>query len=189
MSRFDSLDAFAARVIETGMAPAVAVALTDAERTLTERTYGAAGPQALWPIASIGKSFTAVLVLQLVEEGVLDLHAPVSDYVPWLTVASRSAPITLHHLLTHTSGVIATSDQAPASTYDVIALNGAETGFVPGEHRHYSDIGYRAIGVVLEAVTGRAYGELLQTRMLDRLGMRDSVPVMLHETRRRLPAG
>jgi CubicO group peptidase (beta-lactamase class C family) len=143
----------------------------------------------LWPIASIGKAFTAVVALQLVEEGVLDLHAPVSDYVAWLTIAGAAAPITLHHLLNHTAGVIEASDLAPASTYDVIALTGREVGFSPGEHRWYSDVGFRAVGVVLEAVTGAAYGELVQRRVLDRLGLRDSVPVMLHETRRRLAQG
>ena len=183
-----ALDDLAARLLETGIAPAVAVAVTDRERTLVARTYGAASPDALWPIASIGKSFTAVVALQLVEEGVLDLHAPVTDYVPWLTIGDRSAPITLHHLLTHTAGVIASSDRAPASTYDVIALAETGAGLRAGEHRHYSDVGYRAVGVVLEAVTGRRTGAV-QQRVLDRLGMRASVPVMVHETRRRLPGG
>ena len=109
-------------MLAAGMSPALAVAITDSGHTVVARTYGAASPDRLWPIASIGKSFTAVVALQLAEEGLLDLHAPVSDYVPWLTLGSSSAPITLHHLLTHTAGVIETSDLAPASTYDVIAL-------------------------------------------------------------------
>jgi D-alanyl-D-alanine carboxypeptidase len=154
MEQFDqpALDDLAARVLDTGMAPAIAVALTDHERTTMTPTFGAASPDALWPIASIGKSFTAVIALQLVEEGLLDLHAPVTDYVPWLSVGSRFTPITLHHLLTHTAGVIANSDLAPASTYDVIALAHTEMGFPPGEHRHYSNVGiysgtpyYRAV--------------------------------------------
>ncbi len=132
---------------------------------------------------------TAVLALQLAEEGAIDLHAPVTDYVEWLGVPGGFAPITLHHLLTHTSGLIASSDRAPASTYDVIALTETAPGFAPGEHLHYSNVGYRAVGVVLETVTGQSYGELVQGRVLDRLGMRASVPVMLHETRRRLPEG
>ena len=189
MLDLELIDAYAQRVLATGMAPAVSLAITDRERTLAARTYGAAASDALWPVGSIGKSFTAVLAMQLVEEDALDLHAPVSDYVPWLSVGGGTAPITLHHLLTHTAGVIASSDRAPASNYDVIALADIETGFAPGEHRHYSNVGFRAVGVLLEAVTGQRYGELIQRRVLDRLGMRDSVPVMLHETRRRLPGG
>ena len=100
------LDEFANRVLKTGAAPALAVALTDRDRTLTSRTYGAAA-ESLWAIGSIGKSVTAVLALQLAEEGVIDLRAPVTDYVEWLGVPGGFAPITLHHLLTHTSGLIA----------------------------------------------------------------------------------
>jgi CubicO group peptidase (beta-lactamase class C family) len=184
----ERLDDFVARVQGMGWAPALAVAITDRERTLVTRTVGAA-PDALWPVASIGKSFTAVVALQLADEGRLDLHAPVTEYVPWLTIGTGSTPVTLHHLLTHSAGVIESSDLAPASNYDVLALTDLETGFEPGEHRHYSNIGYRAIGVVLEAVSGRRYGDLLQTLVLDRLGMRDSVPVMLQATRTRLPGG
>jgi CubicO group peptidase (beta-lactamase class C family) len=52
-------------------------------------------------------------------------------------------------------------DRAPASSYDVFALADTETGFAPGEHRHYSNVGYRTVGVALEAVTGEPYGELV----------------------------
>ena len=183
------LDDHAAAVLATGMAPALAVALTDRERTLEARTYGAAAPGALWAIGSIGKSVTAVLALQLAEEGRLDLHAPLTELVDWLDLPGPGGPVTLHHLLTHTSGVIASSDRAPASTWDVVALCELERGFAPGAQYHYSNVGYRAVGVVLETVTGQPYGELVQRRVLDPLGMRDSVPVMVQDTRRRMPGG
>ncbi len=189
MTASEPLDAFATSVLAVGTAPALAVAITDAERTLTARTYGAAEPDALWPVASIGKAFTAIVALQLAEEGALDLHAPIPGYVPWLTFGTPDAPITLHHLLTHTAGVVESLDTAPASTYDVVTLPQLDLGFAPGEHRHYSNIGYRAVGVVLEAVTGEPYGDLLQRRILDRLALTETVPVMLNETRRRLPGG
>jgi len=182
------LDGLAVGVLETGMAPAVAVALTTPEATLTARTYGAASPAAPWPIGSIGKSFTAVIALQLADEGLLDLQAPVTDYLSWLSLRSR-LPVTTHHLLTQSAGVVESSDLAPASTYDVIALAGTEPGFSPGEHRHYSNIGYRAVGVLLEAVTGRPYEELVERRVLDRLGLESSHAVMVHDTRRLLAGG
>ena len=74
MTAFERLDDFAAGVLGVGMSPAVAVAVTDTDRPLVSRTYGAAAPDALWPIAPIGKSFTAVVALQLADEGLLDLH-------------------------------------------------------------------------------------------------------------------
>ena len=141
-----AIDGLAARVLASGVAPAVALAVTDRDRTLLACTYGEASPDALWPVASVGKSFTAVVGLQLVDEGVLDLHEPVTRWVPWLSVRTPGRPITLHHLLTHTAGLIESSDVAPASNHDVVALAGAETAYAPGQHRHYSNIGYRAVG-------------------------------------------
>lgn len=107
--------------------------MTDPDRTLIARSYGAAH-DALWPIASVGKAFAAVIALQFAEEGALDLHAPVQQSLPWFSVRSRYGPITLHHLLTHPSRLIASSDRPPASGYDVLALADTETGFAPGEH-------------------------------------------------------
>ena len=189
MADLARLDAYAAGVLSAGTASALAVALTDRERTLAVRTYGAAAPEALWPIGSIGKAFAAVVALQLVDAGVLALDRPITEDLPWFAVRGEQRPITLHHLLTHTAGLIGTSDLAPASGYDVIALAETELGFAPGEHRLYSDLGYRTIGVLLERVTGRPYPELVQARVLDRLGMRDSTPATVHDTRRRLPGG
>ena len=182
------LDRHAATVLGTGVATAAAVAVTDRERTLTARSY-AASDDVLWPIASVGKAFAAVIALQLAEEGALDLHAPVREALPWFSVRGGHRPISLHHLLTHTSGLIESSDRAPASTYDVLALADTETGFSPGEHRHYSNVGYRAVGVALETVSGRPYGDLVQERVLDRLGLRNSAPVMTHAIRDRVPPG
>lgn len=63
MFAVEQLDGLADRVLQLGTAPALAVAVTDRDRTIVRRTYGAAEPDALWPIASIGKSFTAVVAL------------------------------------------------------------------------------------------------------------------------------
>ena len=178
------LDEHAATVLGSGVAAAAAVAVTDRDGTLIARSYGA-GEDALWPIASIGKAFAAIIALQLADEGALDLHAPVRDALAWFPFPA----ITPHHLLTHTAGVVESSDLAPASGYDVIALGATATGFAPGEHRRYSNVGYRAVGLVLEAVTGEPYGDLVQRRVLDRLGLRDAIPTMTHATRDRLPPG
>jgi CubicO group peptidase (beta-lactamase class C family) len=144
------LDAYAGALIERGAAGAIAVAVTDAEQTVALRTYGAAEDSTLFQIGSIGKSFTAIVALQLVEEGLLDLHAPVTDVLPWFAVGGGRGPITLHHLLTHSSGLIRGAEVATASNYDVIALAETETGFDPGAHFWYSNVGYRVVGMMLE---------------------------------------
>lgn len=189
MIDLDAVDAYASRVLETGVATALGLVVTDRREPVAVRTYGEAAPGCLWQIGSISKSFTAVLALQLVEQGRLDLHAPVTDHLPWFSVGSRYAPITLHHLLTHTAGIIQGSEIATASTFDVIALRDTETGYAPGEHFWYSNVGYRALGLVLEAVTGHTYPGLLQERIFDPLAMRDSSPVIVHDLRRRMPQG
>jgi CubicO group peptidase (beta-lactamase class C family) len=185
----ESLDAYAARWLGAGMAPAAAVALVDSGGVRLDRVYGAAREGQLFEIGSIGKSFTAVVAVQLAAEGLLDLHAPVDELLPWFSLHSSNAPITLHHLLTHTAGLIRGSELATASNYDALALAETEVGFAPGEHFWYSNVGYRVVGLALERASGRPYPELVQRRVLDPLEMRDSVPAFVHDTRRRLAPG
>jgi D-alanyl-D-alanine carboxypeptidase len=129
-------------------------------------------------IGSISKSFAAILAMQEVETKRLDLNVPVGDYVPWFSVRSRFAPITLHHLLTHTSGLILGSDVAAEAEADVRALSQTETGFPPGAHFFYSNDGYKLVGLMLEAVTGRRFAELLTERILAPRGMSDTLPTI-----------
>ncbi|MGN6377652.1 MAG: serine hydrolase domain-containing protein [Gaiellales bacterium] len=185
----DGIDRLVAEVLGCGVTPAAAVAVTDRDSTLFSRTYGDAAGDALWQTGSIGKSFTAALALDLAARGELDLHAPVTGYLPWFSVRSEYAPITPHHLLTHTAGLICGSEIATASTYDVVELASTDAAYAPGEHYWYSNVGYRAMGLVLERVTGTSYPSLVQSELLDRLSMRDSTPRIVHETRSRLPEG
>src|SRR6266545_138051 len=106
MEDLGALDAFAARVLRTGTATGLAVAITDLKRTVAARVYGDAAPDHLWPIASIGKSFTAALALAL--EGALDLHAPNSNYdvIALAEIGSRPAS-------TATTRTSATARSAP----------------------------------------------------------------------------
>ncbi len=140
----------------------------------------------MFAIGSIGKSFTAIVALQLVEEGLLDLHAPVTDVLPWFTVGGGHAPITTHHLLTHSAGLITGSDVATGSNYDAVALIGTSTAHAPGEHFWYSNVGYRVIGWLLETVTGTGYPKLVRDRILDRLEMRQTESWIVQEMRPRL---
>src|SRR5437870_4756333 len=171
----------------------MALAVTDRERTLAVRTYGFAElalrrpvtPETLFQIGSIGKSFTACALLQLVDEGRVDLHVPVTEYLPWFEVRTRFQPITLHHLLTHSAGIVAGSDITSDSLFDVWALRHTETGSAPGELFWYSNVGYRVIGAVLEAVEGRAYADILRARVLEPCAMSSTEPVITNATRER----
>ena len=180
---------------ERGM-PGVALAITDRDGLLATRDYGYADLGALTPVdgetlfeyGSIGKSFTAICLLQLAEEGVVDLHAPAADYLPWFAVGATHAPIAIHHLLTHTAGLIEGSDLAVDSRYEVWALR-ESVAAPPGALAHYSNVGYKVLGFLLEAVTGKPYPRLVRERILDPLGMDRSAGQITHDLRRRLAVG
>ena len=171
--------------------PGVVVALTDRDRLLGAVSRGWADLPGRRPmttadrfqIGSISKSFTAILALQEVERGRLDLHAPVTDHVPWFAVRSRFAPITLHHLLTHTSGLITGTDASLDARHELWLLRDTECAYAPGERFLYSNDGYKLVGIALEAVTGRPFPQLLAERLLKPLGMTDSDPMITLATR------
>ena len=181
----DRLDAYAETVLATGAASSMAVAVTDGERTLASRSYGVPDGT-MFQFGSIGKSFTAIVALQLAERGLIDLHAPVTDVLPWFAVGGLTEPITAHHLLTHSSGLIQGAEIATGTNYDVVALADTAVGFAPGEHLWYSNVGYRVIGWMLERVTGQGYPQLVRERILERLGMDESEPWIVQEMRPRL---
>ena len=177
--------------------PGLSIAVTDRQETIGIYTYGFSDISAkspvvsntLFEIASIGKSFTAIVLLQLHEEGKLDLYEPVEKYLPWFKVQSRYQPITLHNLLGHTGGIIRGTEQAPYGLYDAWALRETETGFAPCEHWHYSSIGYKTLGFLLEKLTGQSFNELIQTRILVPLGMTDTHATTTFETRKNTAKG
>ncbi len=183
--------------LERSVAPGASVALTDRERTLYAAGVGSSdpvagisvGPRDLFQIGSISKSFTAIALLQQCEEEHLDLHAPVSEYLPWFEVRSTFPPITLHHLMTHTAGIVTGMDFTQEGLHEVWALRGTEAGWAPGERYLYSNAGYKALGLVLEAVAGQPWWEVVRSRVIEPLGMRQTVPIITHEVRRQLAVG
>jgi CubicO group peptidase (beta-lactamase class C family) len=177
--------------------PGMAVAVTDRDRPLSFQSAGWADlgrrrpidEETLFELGSIGKTFTARLLLPLAEEGVLDLEAPVTTYLPWFEVRSECDPIAVRHLLTHSAGIIRGADITADSRFDVWALRETETGFAPGERYYYSNVGFRVLGCVLEEVTGVPYPDLLRTRVLEPLGLSSSEPAITTEIRSRLAIG
>jgi D-alanyl-D-alanine carboxypeptidase len=177
--------------------PGVAIAVTDRKQLLRVAAYGLADVAAktpvtadtLFEIGSITKSFTAIALLQLHEVGLADLHAPVTRYLPWFCVPSKYEPITLHHLLSHTAGLIMGTEFSTEARYEVWALRETEVAAPPGTFFHYSNVGYKALGLVLEELLGQGYGQIIQKRILDPLGMAATDATITHETRKRLAVG
>ncbi|MBP7146367.1 MAG: serine hydrolase [Acidobacteria bacterium] len=165
------------------------VLVADRGQIVFSRGYGYANiewqvpnaPDTKFRIASLTKQFTAMLALQLVAEGRLRLDATISDYLPEYPV-EQGRKITIHHLLTHTSGIPEytwTADligaQVPNRPDDFIKrFSTLPLEFEPGSSYSYSNSGYYVLGVILERVSGRRFEQLLHEQILDPLGMRDT---------------
>lgn len=194
-----AIDAAVRSEMERGRQPGLTLGVTDGDTTLALHTYGFADlasrrpvtPDTLFEVGSIGKSFTAVAILQLVDEGRIDLGAPVDRYLPWFAVPKRAghAPITIDHLLSHTAGIVAGIDATPEAAFQVWALRDLPTSSAPGERFHYSNVGYKALGLVLEALEGRPFPEILRARILNPLQMSATEPAITHSIRARLAVG
>jgi D-alanyl-D-alanine carboxypeptidase len=183
--------------MEELVAPGVQVALTDRERTLAVICHGFANadsrspvePHHRFQIGSISKGLTAMALLQEREAGRFDLDAPVTAYLPWLEIASPYPPITVHHLMSHTSGLIQGMEFTTEATHEVWSLHELEPGFAPGQRFWYSNVGYKALGLVLERLTGRPWFETVHERVMTPAGMQDSPPVITHDVRSSLAVG
>jgi CubicO group peptidase (beta-lactamase class C family) len=197
VARIAEIDHLAERELaDTGL-PGLALALTGTDGPPVVRTRGLSDiaarrpvePDTLFEIGSIGKTFTAIVILQLAEEGRLDLGAPVVDALPWFEVPVVGRPITIHDLLTHTAGITVGIDGTPEAASQVWALRDRRPGSAPGERFHYSNLGYKTLGLVIEAVEGRRYPEVIQTRILGPLGMAATEPAITNDVRPRLAVG
>ena len=181
-----AIDSFVNRHLRERGAPGMILGLADRNGVLATRTYGhrdvktgqPVGTDDLFEIGSITKSFIAISLLQLREAGRLDLDRPIREYLPWLRIESSYAPITVHHLLTHTSGL-----PNPLSLPSIPLW----TGHAPGERFHYCNLGYDILGRLLETLDGRRLREILAARIFQPLGMTATAPVIAHDLRPRMP--
>lgn len=171
--------------------PGMALAVVSQDRIVAVRTFGVADlasgapvmPDTRFLAGSISKTFTAVALLQLQEEGMVDLHRPVTTYLPWFKVRSPRGAITLHHLLTHTAGLPRDRSDLPSSPYTALALRDRELVLAPGERFAYSNIGYQLLSLVIEEVEGRPFTESIRARILQPLRLNATLPAVTQESR------
>ncbi|MBG0826450.1 beta-lactamase family protein [Planomonospora sp. ID67723] len=155
------------------------------ERVLLSKGYGLAShehglpntPRTAFRIGSQTKTFTAIAILQLQERGMLDVGLPLEAVLPGYPGGDR---ITLHHLLTNTSGIpdyITTEDFTrimglPRTPEELIAsFRDRPALFAPGARMSYSNSGWVLLGAVIERLTGQSYGGYVQREILTPLGM------------------
>lgn len=137
-----------------------------------------AGPDVLWPLASISKLYTAAAIMVLVERGELTLSMPVHTLLPEFTGGGREQ-VRLRHLLTHTSGLIYESPQMEqrllAQTPIDEMIDEAYTYpllFKPGTRFEYSDFGIALAGRMASVVTSMSFPDLVRTLVLEPAALR-----------------
>jgi CubicO group peptidase (beta-lactamase class C family) len=134
-------------------------------------------------LGSITKQFTSMLIIQLVENGKLKLDVPITTYLPDYP-KSKGEKITLHHLLTHSSGIPSytsfpnffnNDSRDPYSPEEFVKVFADSTlEFTPGEKFAYSNSGYFLLGVIIEKVTGKSYEQVLHENILTPLKMNNT---------------
>ena len=134
-------------------------------------------------LGSITKQFTGMLILQLAEDGKIDLKAPITKYLPDYPKANGDI-ITTHHLLTHTSGIPnytsfpgffqndSRDSYTPAEFIKTFSEMDLE--FTPGEKFNYSNSAYFLLGALIEKISGKSYEQMLQEKIFVPLNMKDS---------------
>lgn len=137
-------------------------------------------PESVFQIGSMTKQFTAIAVLMLHEQGKLAVNEPISKYIPDYPAGDK---ITIHHLLTHTSGIkdftkmkslreIAQKEMTPKMIVDF--FKNEPVDFAPGEKFDYNNSGYVVLGYIIELVSGETYEDFIKKHIFEKAGMSQS---------------
>jgi CubicO group peptidase (beta-lactamase class C family) len=183
-----TVDAFLRSQMAASRIPGLAVVIVQDGQVVLLRGYGEAGPgrpvtpQTQFYLGSVTKGFTALAVMQLVEQGKLELDAPVQRYLPWFRVADEgaSAAITVRHLLNHTSGLSEPGDPgaaqyAPTLADQVHTMGAARLTAPVGSKYQYYNKNYQALGLLIEQASGQPYGDYMRAHVFEPLGMPHTV--------------
>lgn len=185
-----ALEPFIVRELAAKGLPALSIALVDDQTVVWARGFGFANPVAKTPasadtvyrVGSVSKLFTDLAVMQLVEQGKLDLDAPVTRYLPdFKPVNPFDRPVTLRQLMAHRSGLVREppvgnyfDPSGPTLARMVASLNGTALVYKPESRIKYSNAAIATVGYVLEKTQQQPFAEYLRRRVLEPLGMKRS---------------
>src|SRR5215471_1957882 len=186
----DGFNDYVAKAVKDWRTPGLAVAVIKNDEVVFEHGYGvrelgkpaAVDTHTLFAIGSTTKAMTATLAAMLVDEKKLEWDAPVTRYLPWFQMKDPavSREVTVRDLLTHRAG-LGNADYLwygqRNSTEEILRrvrliepAYSMRAGFI------YQNIMYAAAGAVVEAASGKPWATMMQTRIFDPLGMRDTIP-------------
>jgi CubicO group peptidase (beta-lactamase class C family) len=176
--------------IEEKRLPGLSIALVEDQKIVWADGFGFADPHAkvratpetVYRVGSVSKLFTAIGIMQMVENGRLDLDAPVTQYLPDFHPANPfGGPITLRELMSHQAGL---PREPPVGNYFdssepslervVQSLNQTTLVYAPGTHTKYSNAGDTVAGYILERLAREPYQSYLKTAVLEPMGLSSS---------------
>lgn len=179
----DRIDQFVQAEMRQQHIPGLALLVARDGKTVRAQGYGLANvelqvpvkPETLFQSGSVGKQFTATAVMMLVEEGKVRLDDPISLYLK--DGPSAWNQVTVRELLSHTGGFTdypkdfdLRKDYTEPELLKIVA--GIPLAFEPGTNWSYSNLGYLTLGILIHQVTGQFYGDFLQERIFQPLGMK-----------------
>jgi CubicO group peptidase (beta-lactamase class C family) len=203
---FDAIDVYVQEQMQEMQMPGAALGIVKGDEIVHLKGFGNAddsgrevSPQTPFKIGSTSKSFTALAIMQLVEDGKVDLDAPVQRYIPWFRVATPDASgrITVRHLLNQTSGLPPTADtlvikedrSADALEEAVRSLRTVELDRPVGESFEYANFNYSTLGLIVQMVSGQPYERYVEEHILAPLGMNNSYMFVPEAERHGLATG
>jgi D-alanyl-D-alanine carboxypeptidase len=190
-ARIKQIDADVGALLDRTKTPSAVIAIVLNDRIIYRKAYGfrdrehhlQADVDTFYEIGSITKQFTAAAILQLQEDGKLDIDDKVSKFIP---DAPHASELTLRQLLSHTSGLAEYFDTPdieheatqPVTFAQLMArIADKPLSFAPDSRMSYSNTGYIILGRVIEIVSHQNYRDYIRTHMLDRAGMKQTYNV------------
>ena len=200
---FATIDTYVLSQMRSLHIPGVALGIMHGNQVVHLRGFGVADPsgrlvtpQTSFSISSMTKSFTAVAIMQLVEQGKVTLDAPVQRYLPWFRVATpgASSKITVRNLLNQTSGIphsagliLFTGMGNETMKQAVQTLSTVNLFAPPGMTFQYSNINYVTLGLIVQVASGQSYETYVQQHIFAPLQMHHSFTCTTQDTT--MPAG
>jgi CubicO group peptidase (beta-lactamase class C family) len=174
--------------------PGLSIALVDREGLIWTAGFGHTDydlktpvtPDTIFSIQSMSKTFTATLVMLAVQEGLVDLDTPITEYLPDFKVKSRfeenpQDKMTLRHLLSHTAGFVHEAPvgnnyerKFPSYEAHIQSISDTWLKFPVGAKYSYSNLGIDLAAYIIQVKSGRSFAEYMKAKLLDPLGMPNS---------------
>lgn len=192
------IDAYTNQRLEESGVPGCSIMLTDRQETLHQAGHGVVDlgsrapvtTETLFEFGSASKVFLVTVIMQLVERGELSLDDPIQKHLPWFEVpTANNQPITLHLIMSHQAGLVVGCDCAPNSRRGVWDQRFTPVPVKPGVAHHYSNLGFEALGYMLEDKFNMSLEQVLQEWVLKPMGMVRTEAAATNAVRPRMATG